>query len=109
MRGELEDSTVSRWWRSWNLSSWKSPRLGPEILSKIKNFCQQLHLFHNFGPILDSAHTILLRVDRHMDERSTSLRADPYDVSETYPHSGNGVTQECFILQSLLFFFHERE
>ncbi|CBY15419.1 unnamed protein product [Oikopleura dioica] len=28
-----------------------------------------------------------------MDERSTSLRADPYDVSETYPHSGNGVTQ----------------
>lgn len=32
-----------------------------------------------------------------MDERSTSLRADPYDVSDTYPHSGNGVTQECFI------------
>ena len=31
-----------------------------------------------------------------MDERSTSLRADHYDVSETYPHSGNGVTQECF-------------
>ena len=33
-----------------------------------------------------------------MDERSTSLRADPYDASDVYPHSGNGVTQECLEL-----------
>ena len=35
-----------------------------------------------------------------MDERSTSLRADPYDASDVYPHSGNGVTQECLELTS---------
>jgi len=29
-----------------------------------------------------------------MDERSTSLRGDPNDNSNIYPHSGNGVTQE---------------
>ena len=36
---------------------------------------------------------ILLRVDRHMDERDLTLRSDPRVNSRTYPHSGNGVTQ----------------
>lgn len=36
---------------------------------------------------------LLLRIDRHMDERDTGLRSDPSNTSQSYPHSGNGVTQ----------------
>eukprot|EP00112_Aurelia_sp_Birch-Aquarium-sp1_P026506 Seg943.3 transcript_id=Seg943.3/GoldUCD/mRNA.D3Y31 product="hypothetical protein" protein_id=Seg943.3/GoldUCD/D3Y31 len=36
---------------------------------------------------------VLLRIDRHMDERDLTLRSDPRVNSKTYPHSGNGVTQ----------------
>ncbi|XP_065062602.1 uncharacterized protein LOC135689349 [Rhopilema esculentum] len=36
---------------------------------------------------------LLLRLDRHMDERDLSLRSDPQKAStELHPHSGNGVT-----------------
>eukprot|EP00112_Aurelia_sp_Birch-Aquarium-sp1_P003770 Seg1424.4 transcript_id=Seg1424.4/GoldUCD/mRNA.D3Y31 product="hypothetical protein" protein_id=Seg1424.4/GoldUCD/D3Y31 len=36
---------------------------------------------------------VVLRVDRHMDERDLTLRSDPRNGARTYPHSGNGVTQ----------------
>ena len=36
---------------------------------------------------------VLLRVDRHMDERDLTLRSDPRNGAKTYPHSGNGVMQ----------------
>ena len=36
---------------------------------------------------------LLLRIDRHMDERNTSLRSHPSNDGRVYQHSGNGVTQ----------------
>ena len=42
---------------------------------------------------VDINRVLLLRMDRHMDERDTGLRSDPSHNAEVHPHSGNGVTQ----------------
>ena len=41
----------------------------------------------------DINRVLLLRMDRHMDERDTGLRSDPSHNAKVHPHSGNGVTQ----------------
>ena len=41
----------------------------------------------------DCNRALLLRIDRHMDERDTGLRCDPTENAKVYPHSGNGITQ----------------